>query len=200
MANLIISTAGAAVGYMVGGPTGASIGWSLGSALSAEPTKMEPPAVGDLRVQTSQYGTAIPVIVGRQRVSGNVFWAADKKVKQVETTTGGKGGGGGVTTVTNTYSISLAIGICKGPIKGISRVWADGELIIDATQDAKPLIGNLYLGTNNQLPDATMESHLGSGNVPAYRGLAYIVLTDFDLGAQGRIPNFSFEVIKEGGI
>lgn len=199
MSDLIISAGAAAIGYMVGGPTGASIGWSIGSALSADPVKMQPPAVGDLRVQTSQYGTAIPVIVGRQRVSGNVFWAADKVVKQTETTTG-KGGGGGTTSVTNTYSISMAIGICKGPIKGISRIWADGELIIDATQDAKPLIGNLYLGTNNQLPDATMESHLGSGNVPAYRGLAYIVLTNFDLGVQGRIPNFSFEVIKEGGI
>lgn len=203
MANLVISAAGAAVGYMIGGPTGASIGWMLGSALGPKPdTKMEPPSVGDLRVQTSQYGVGIPVCVGLQRVSGNIFWATDKTAHQQETKTGGgKGGGGGsVTTVTTTYTTNLAIGICKGPILGIRRVWADGKLIIDATNEAKPLIGNLYTGSNTQLPDATMESHLGAGNVPAYRGLAYIVLTDFDLGQTGRIPMFSFEVIKEGGI
>jgi len=207
MANLVISAAGAAVGYLVGGPTGASIGWAVGSALSAKDPEstMQAPNIGDLRVQTSQYGTAIPICVGKQRVSGNVFWATDKTARTTETKTdGGKGGlvggGGEVTTVTTTYTVNLAIGICKGPILGVSRVWADGQLIVDATVDAKPLIGNLYLGSNSQMPDPTMESHLGSGNVPGYRGLAYIVLTDFNLGVSGRIPNFSFEVIKEGGI
>jgi len=204
MANLVISAAGAAVGYFIGGPTGASIGWTLGSALSAKsPSQsMASPSIGDLKVQTSQYGVAIPVCVGIQRVSGNIFWATDKTPHQHETKTGGgKGGGGGaVTTITTTYSTNLAIGICKGPILGVRRIWADGKLIVDASDAANPLIGNLYLGGNAQLPDSTMESHLGAGNVPAYRGLAYIVLTDFDLGQTGRIPMFSFEVIKEGGI
>lgn len=210
MANLVISAAGAAVGYLVGGPTGASIGWTLGSALSgggSNSDSMAAPQVGDLRVQTSQYGVVIPVCVGKQRVSGNVFWAADKVAHTTtsEAESGGKGGmigGGSSSTATQvtTYSVSMAIGICKGPILGVSRVWADGKLIIDATNDGKPLIGNLYVGDNVQMPDGTMSSALGAGNVPAYRGLAYIVLDNFDLGVTGRIPNFSFEVLKEGGI
>lgn len=208
MANLVISAAGAAVGYLVGGPTGASIGWTIGSALSAKDpqTAMSAPSVGDLKVQTSQYGVTIPVCVGLQRVSGNIFWATDKTAHTVKTKTneGGKGGltggGGSVSMVSTTYSVNLAIGICKGPILGIRRVWADGKLIIDASTTANPLIGTLYVGDNTQLPDATMESHLGSGNVPAYRGLAYIVLSNYDLGVTGRIPMFSFEVIKEGGL
>jgi hypothetical protein len=203
MANLVISAAGAAVGYLVGGPTGASIGWTLGSAFSSNggADSMSASQVGDLRVQTSQYGVVIPVCVGKQRVSGNVFWAADKVPHTTETEVGGKGGGGGgAVTTSTTYSVSMAIGICKGPILGVSRVWADGKLIIDATNDAKPLIGNLYLGNNSQLADATMTNALGAGEVPAYRGLAYIVLDNFDLGVTGRIPNFSFEVLKEGGI
>lgn len=204
MANLVISAAGAAVGYFIGGPTGASVGWMLGSYFGPHESqqKMAGTAIGDLRVQTSQYGVGIPVIVGKQRVAGNVFWATDKTAHQYETKTGGGKGGGGssVTTVTTTYSVNMAIGICKGPILGISKVWADGKLIIDASSSGSPLIGNLYVGNNTQMPDATMESHLGAGNVPAYRGLAYIVLTDFNLGQTGRIPNFSFEVVKEGGI
>lgn len=49
------------------------------------------------------------------------------------------------------------------------------------------------------MPDPTIEAALGVGNVPAYRGQAYVVMDDFQLGNFGnRIPNFEFEVIKSG--
>ena len=201
MANLVISAAGAAVGFMVGGPTGAQIGWMLGSYLSADQAEAGQPTVGDLRVQTSQYGGNIPMIIGEQRVTGNIIHATDKTTYTIESGGGGgKGGGSTPTTVQTGYKVTMAIAICKGPIKGISRVWADGELIIDARVDANPLIGDLYLGTDTQNPDPTLQSVHGAADVPAYRGLAYIVLNNFDLGVSGRIPNFSFEVIKEGGL
>ena len=203
MANLVISAAGAAVGYMIGGPTGAQIGWMVGSYAAGSQNKntAAAPTIGDLRVQTSQYGVNIPVPVGKQRISGNVIWANDKTTYETKTgSSGGKGGGGGTQTVTIGYKVSMAIAICKGPILGISRVWANGQIIVDARTEANPLIGTLYLGSNTQNPDSTMESHLTAGNVPGYRGLAYIVLTDFDLGTSGVIPQFSFEVLKQGGL
>lgn len=202
MANLVISAAGAAVGYMIGGPTGAQIGWMIGSYASASQNKQTAaaPTIGDLRVQTSQYGVNIPVAVGKQRISGNIIWANDKTSYEMKQSSGGKGGGASTETVTIGYKVSMAIAICKGPILGISRVWANGDLIIDARTTANPLIGTLYLGSNTQNPDPTMESHLGAGNVPGYRGLAYIVLSDFDLGTTGVIPQFSFEVLKQGGL
>ena len=52
----------------------------------------------------------------------------------------------------------------------------------------------LYLGTEDQLPDPTIESYEGVGTAtcPAYRGLAYIVFHDFQLEKYGnRIPNFT---------
>lgn len=203
MANLVISAAGAAVGYLIGGPTGAQIGWMVGSYLSASnsSTTAAGVTVGDLRVQTSQYGVNIPVPCGKQRISGNVIWATDKTTYEMKSgSSGGKGGGSSTETVTIGYKVNLAIAICKGPILGISRVWANGTLIVDARTTANPLVGTLYLGSNSQSPDPTMESHLGAGNVPAYRGLAYIVLTDFDLGTSGVIPQLSFEILKQGGI
>jgi hypothetical protein len=43
-----------------------------------------------------------------------------------------------------------------------------------------------------------MEAVYGVGKVPAYRGLAYVVIEDFPLAAFGnRIPNFSFEVTRK---
>jgi hypothetical protein len=192
MSNLIIPGVGAVVGYMVGGPTGAQIGWAAGSALQASRQEIRQGTVGDLRIQTASYGTGIPVVIGKQRVSGNIIWAAEKKVYEIKS----RQGKGGQKTVTNGYTGSMLIGICAGPILGISRVWADGDLIVDGRTAVKPLIGELYLGTQTQLADPTYESVVGIGNAPAYRGLAYISLTNFDLGVSGRTPQFSFEVVK----
>ena len=194
MSTLVIPAGAALVGYTFFGPTGAQIGWMLGSAYQASKQEIVQGTVGDLKIQTSSYGGAIPLIVGRQRIAGNIIWAADKKTYQKKH----KAGKGGPTTVTTGYTMSCLIGLCKGPILGISRVWADGVLIIDARDSSKPLIGQLYTGSMNQMPDPTYESHVGAGNAPAYRGLAYISLTDFDLGVSGRVPQFSFEVVTGG--
>ena len=195
MANLVIPAGAALVGYTFFGPTGAQIGWMLGSAYQGSQQEIQQGTVGDLRVQTSAYGGAIPLIIGRQRVSGNIIWAADKKTYEKKH----KSGKGGPTTVTTGYTISCLIAICKGPILGISRVWADGNCIIDARNGAKPLIGQLYTGTADQMPDPTYQSHVGA-DAPAYRGMAYIALTDFDLGVSGRLPQFNFEVVSGGTI
>ena len=56
----------------------------------------------------------------------------------------------------------------------------------------------LYPGTEDQRPNSFMESHLGVGQVPAYKGLAYIVFQDFYVDDYGdRVPSFSFEVVNE---
>ena len=53
----------------------------------------------------------------------------------------------------------------------------------------------LYKGTTTQTADDTIEAVEGVGSVPAFRGIAYIVLTDFDLSDYGnRIPTFNFLV------
>jgi hypothetical protein len=192
MSNLVIPGVAAVVGYFVGGPTGAQIGWALGSAYNTSQQEVRQGEVGDLRVQTSSYGTTIPYVIGKQRLSGNIIWADEKKTYDIKS----RQGKGGPTTVTTGYTISMCIGICAGPILGISRVWADGKLIVDSRGTLKPLIGELYLGDMTQTPDSTYEAIVGAGNAPAYRGLAYIALTNFDLGPAGRVPQFSFEVVR----
>lgn len=197
MSNLIIPAATAGLGYMVGGPTGAQIGWMVGSAYQSSQQVIKQDAVGDLRIQTAQYGTAIPYVVGKQRIAGNIIWASAKRPYNIDTKTSGKGGG---PTVQSTgYRQDMAILLCKGPIAGITRVWANNKLIIDGRTAVKPLVGTLYVGTNTQLPDTTMESAMGVSNVPAYTGLAYIVIQDFDLGTSGAVPNFSFEILGTQG-
>lgn len=54
----------------------------------------------------------------------------------------------------------------------------------------------VYLGTDTQMPDATLEAKLGAGKVPAHRGTVYAVIDDLPLDKFGnRLPNLEFEVI-----
>lgn len=56
------------------------------------------------------------------------------------------------------------------------------------------------LGLTTQAPDTTIESFEGTGNVPAYRGVAYVVFDDFNFTKYGnRWPTFEFLVETYGG-
>jgi hypothetical protein len=125
--------AGNAIAPGIGGAIGTAVGSFVGSQLlppEIPEQTVAGPQVGDRQVQTSTYGNAIPFIWGTTRVAGNVIWATDiipTRHEQSIDQGGAKGGGGGGpqrSSVTYTYSVSLAIGLCRGPITGIRRVFA----------------------------------------------------------------------------
>lgn len=205
MAQLAVSAVGAAAGFMIGGPVGAQIGWAAGSliggALFAE--NQQGPRLQDLKVQISSYGAAIPLTYGGIRVAGNVIWSTD--LQEHESESGGKGG---PSVSSFSYSVSCAVLISGRQIGGIRRVWADAKLEYDAREDASAETQaasarfaehmTVYLGTEVQMPDPTIEAIEGAGNVEAYRGCAYVVFTDLPLQDYGnRVPNFSFEITSE---
>ena len=201
MASLVMGAVGAAIGYAITGtPQGAMIGWSVGSALGASMTEL--PAVqgarlSDLKVQTSSYGSFIPIMYGTSRISGQVIWSSDIIETSHTTTTGGGKGGPTQEQTTYSYSINCAIALCEGVVSGLGNVWADGKLV--GNKDNGWGGARLYLGDETQLPDALLESYLGAGNVPAHRGMAYVVFENFQLHIYGnRLPSFSFEVIADG--
>lgn len=169
------------------------LGGYIDSKLFGPHVTQEVGKMSDLQMQTASYGAPIPLILGTCRSTGNVIWST-KFVEHAKTETqGGKGGGGGVTTTTYSYTVSFAVGICQGPITAIGRVWADGKLV-----DLAKYQHTVYLGGDTQTPDSWMEAVEGAGNVPAFRGLAYIVFKDLAIGDFGnRIPSFSFEVTRQ---
>lgn len=175
----------------------ASIGSAIGGMLVPQkgPT-INGPRLEDLTVQTSTYGAAIPRVYGNVKINGNILWLENNALKETVTKkkSGGKGGGGSTTTKNYTYSATFAVGICKGPIAGVKRIWVGPNLIYDAgsTDPATIEASNaaadgfsIYLGTDTQGPDARMQSTLGVENTPAWRGLAYIVFNDFQLEKYG---------------
>jgi len=186
--ELIGSFVGAFLGGFFG-PTGAQIGWVLGSALTTDPSELDTRDPGDTRVQTANYGIAIPEIVGEQRLAGNIIWSRDLTPYTFDETTGQLG-----------YKLTCAIAFCKGPVVGWNKIWVDDELKVDCTDGiAKPGLGKFYTGSLTQTADPTMESYEGAGNVPGYRGICYVVLNNFDLGPINRIPKFELNILKNTG-
>lgn len=206
MAQLVVGAVGAAVGFMVGGPMGAQVGWALGSLVggSLAAPDQQGPRLAERTVQLSSYGSPIAKVYGSGRLAGVLIWSTDL-IESEHTESSGKGG---PETTTYSYSVSCAVAICEGTIGSIRRIWADAKLVYDIsdgasgeTQAASSAFAEfmtIYTGTEAQMPDATIESIEGAGNVEAFRGTAYVVFDGLPLADFGnRIPNFTFEVTTD---
>lgn len=195
MAQLLVAVAvNAALSYGLG---------LLSRALQKGQTvTQEGSRLNEAQIASAAEGAAIKRLWGRSRVGAEIIWAT--KFKETITTTtsaqgggGGKGGGGGgsVTTVTTnyTYSCSFAVAFCEGNNKcQLGRVWADGKLM-----DLSKTVNRFYGGTQTQLPDPIIEAKEGTGTVPAFRGVAYLVFENLELANYGnRIPQITAEIIK----
>jgi len=191
---------GGVIGFFAGGNValGAALGMAIGGAVGGalDPPKtpqLNGPRLNDLAVQTSTYGAFIPRNYGVIAQFGNIFWLQNDKITEVEIKpSGGKGGMGTPQANTTTYSYfaTFAIGLCEGPIVGIKRIWIGAYLYYDASSNdiASIVVSNevakgfkLYLGTDTQLPDPSIQADRGVADTPAYRGLAYIVFNDLPL-------------------
>lgn len=212
MARLVLGAVGAGLGFMAGGPAGAAWGWSIGGMVGGlvDPQVIEQqgPRMSDTKMQFSSWGTMIPIVYGSMRMAGNVIDASEIRETSTTSSEGGKGGPE-VETTTYSYDVDLAVGLCEGEIFGIRKIWAYGNLIYNVGEDAdiQTLIASqenqksfrVYTGSETQMPDPTLEAIHGAGNVPAHRGLAYVVFENFQLADYGnRVPNFEFEVVKSG--
>lgn len=192
---------------------GAQLGLLAGQVLF--PTQLPGqfgPRLEDLLTTSAQLGVPVPIIYGTIAVPGNVIFLSC--VEEVVTTeeVGGKGGPEQEVT-TYSYFQTIALGLCEGPISGLLRVWENGELKYDVRpqQDGETQQEyadriemsseygagfTLYLGDEFQEPDPTLELTMGVNEVPAFRGLAYVVYPNRQLRDEQarRHPQFRFEV------
>lgn len=196
MATLILTSVGGAIGGPVGAALGAVLGQQVDATLFA-PKPRHGPRLGELAVQTSSYGTAIPKLFGTMRVAGTVIWSTDLK----EESTKSGGGKGRPKTVNYSYSASFAVALSGRTIRSVRRIWADGRLLRGAAGDFKSETGfRLYLGTESQSVDPVIAASEGLGEATAHRGIAYAVFEDFQLADYGnRIPSLTFEVEADPG-
>lgn len=199
MATLALSLAGQVVGGMVGGPIGATVGRALGAlagnaldqAIFGDKPVVQPGS--DIRLVGSSEGGAIPRVFGWSRVSGNIIWATH--LEKITAQGSGAKGIGPKPPGEDTIVASFALALCEGEVACLGRIWADGKPL-----ETDGLNIRFYRGTPGQGPDGFMVAKQGSGNVPGYRGLAYLVFERLPLKPFGnRIPNISVEVCRPAG-
>lgn len=191
MATLILTT----VGSVIAGPVGAAIGGLFGNTIDRgllRPAPRQGPRLNELAVQTSSYGSEIPLLFGTIRVAGTVIWATDL-IESSATEGRSKNNPG---TVRYSYSVSFAVLLSARPIAGVRRIWADGKLLRGAAGDFKsPTRFRLHRGDADQDADPLIASDKGAVRTPAHRGHAYAVFEQFELADYGnRIPSLTFEV------
>jgi hypothetical protein len=189
MATIVLSAAGMALGGSLGGSvlglSSAVLGRAAGAVagraideklLGAGSAPVETGRVDRFRLTGASEGSCIARVHGAVRVGGQVIWSSRFKESSA-TSSGGKGAPQPEVT-TYSYTVSIALALCEGTITGLGRIWADGQEI--AYDDLQL---SVYRGTGDQLPDPRMEAVEGQGRVPAYRGLAYVVIEDLALAA-----------------
>lgn len=204
MATILLSAAGAAIGGLSSGTvlglTGAVIGRAAGATvgrvidqrlLGSGSDVVEQGRIDRFRLTGASEGAAVARLFGQMRLGGQVIWATRFK-EHVAVSGGGKGAPVRPRTASYSYTVSLAVALCEGEIARVGRVWADGAEIAQSD-----LTMRVYRGTDDQMPDPKMEAVEGAGMVPAYRGIAYVVIEDLDLSPYGnRVPQLSFEVVR----
>lgn len=219
--STIGGVAGAIVGSFFGAP---QLGWMIGSAIGGyvDPDVIKGARLTDATQQTSTVGGVIPRGEGTFRNAGNLLWWTDvKETKKKE-----RAGKGGPVQEAYHYSRSYAIGIRLGPCAGIKTIIRNGKVVYEAgvdpadeyVEDGSGSFLNeaavaalraasakfldkctFYLGTEDQMPDPTIEAHEGAGMVSPYRGLVYIVVRDDDLtDLQGAVPQYEFVTVSQG--
>ena len=167
------------------------MGGILGGGKSSSQSYVAP-MEASLRVSTSAYGLALPIVYGKTRVPANMIWyGAFTAVPHTTTSSsgGGKGGGGGggSTSTTYTYTASMMLGLSEGAISAIGAVWKDKDYFQNNDlftvfhggefQEAWPYMVSKF-------PDQAL----------AYRGVAYVAAANYNLGDSSSTPNHSFEV------
>lgn len=145
--------------------------------------------VGNIQINTAEYGSVVPEVLGTTRISGNVIYYDDFQAHEhTDRQHAGKGGGQTYENVWYTYSVAVMFGLCEGPISGIGRVWRNKDIFSYPSSAIE-----LTLADGSQTkPWVYVEQH-HPAKALSYEGLAYMAGV-VNLERSTALPQFSFEV------
>jgi Putative phage tail protein len=154
-------------------------------------------AAGSLQFQTSQVGGVIPLAWGATRIACNLLDYQDFTATPAGTkgSYGGKTGHGGKGSADAkgngqyTYSASVILGICQGPI-GVGLCWWNKNL--SPLPDLQG-ISTINLGNDDQDPDPYWQANHETDAI-GYSGTANFTADNYQLGYSAALPNFTVEV------
>lgn len=194
--GLLFGLGGAFLGNLIG--IGANIGFLVGSFIYSlffkKESNIKGGALESLTVNTSSADAPVPRPYGTVPVG--VRYIYPPKVDRV---TDGRG--------QEQRYLTADMLLCEGPIKGIKRIFANDELLVDLSststvEESTALFmhhSKFYFGERSD-PDPTILALLGDGAVyPTYPGFARIVLNRYPLAQFNEsVPEWRIEVIGLG--
>jgi hypothetical protein len=128
--------------------------------------------MGGFKVQTSIYGTPIPIVYGKARVAGNLIHMPDAPQQQgggSKTGRASKGASGG-----QNYTAPVAIALAEGPIAGIGLVWRDKDSAVQYVGNYDSSGWSLFVGSSAQAAWSYLTTNHIAQAVP-YVFTAYVV-------------------------
>lgn len=156
------------------------------------------PVYSGIQISTSQFDLPIAVFWGRRRLPTNCIAYVNftaKPAGQKKIGSGGKKGAG-----QNTYSASVALGLCEGPIDDVKRVFVNGSTT--TTETLAALVGSggaLFNGTSAQTPWSYWTSAGFPAYALAYRNIAYLGIPNMALGYTPNVPDNQPECDRANG-
>jgi hypothetical protein len=148
-------------------------------------TNVKPDYTG-LQIQTSVSTLPIPIVYGAAKLAPNIVWYADFKSQGQGNGAGGKGGGAQPTSYT--YSASIILALCEGPVEGIGQIWKGTDLYT-----LSQLGFSFLIGTTPQAPWSYLSSAHGDQAL-GYQGTALLAEANYALGDTPDLSNHNFEV------
>jgi hypothetical protein len=147
-------------------------------------------------IQSSIYGSVVPVIYGRTRVVGNLIWYGDFQAIAQNSggSGGGKGGGGGGGgkggggNTTYDYKASFLFALGEGTLGSVITVYESKTAKTWATSNL-----SFASGVTTQSPWGYLTSK-HPAQALAYAGTGYVYAAAYDLGTSAQLPNLSYEV------
>ena len=136
-----------------------------------------------LQIQTAVNTLPVPVVMGMAKLAPNIIDYqdfADHPQKQ--------GGKGGPSISTDSYSATLLMSLCEGPISGINTIWKG-----QSTYTLAALGMTLFTGTTPQAPWSYMTSAHPTRAL-GYNGTAYVAVQNYALGSSASVDNHNFEI------
>lgn len=173
------------------------MGGGGGSSISNSATR-----INALQIQSSASGKPIAWIAGRNRISPNLIYYTDfdAVAKTTKTKTGGKGGGGATQKdTTYTYYAAIILGIGRGQLRSVRRIFRDKEVFADkvvdgVTQSALAQIGLSFMpGTADQPVWGYLETNHPTEAI-AYSDTSYVYAARYLLNDNAGVQNHTFEV------
>lgn len=154
----------------------------------------------DFNITKATEGQPFPVVFGRVKISGNIVWYGNLKVKKQKSKSGGKGGGSKSITTGYQYYLDCWQTICVGPAK-LLGVYRENKQFI--TTEINPTWSGIMEGVEQGAETTSLVLNKGDGvsnfTLPLeyfspLNGVCSLMMSKVFCGSATNFPAFHFVV------